>query len=85
VGNTTQVAERIRRRLASTELAVGKTSITVTASIGVAGMDSVSDEGVVTAAALIDRADRALYAAKHHGRNRVELWLPEFRPNQQSH
>jgi len=81
VGNTKMVAERIRSRLASTELPVGSSSITVTASIGVAGMDSVSDEGVVSAAALLDRADRALYSAKHHGRNRVELWLPEVPPS----
>lgn len=85
VGNTTQVAERIRSRLASTELPVGETSITVTASIGVAGMDSVADEGVVSAAALLDRADRALYAAKHHGRNRVEMWLPEAPPSATNH
>lgn len=85
VGNTTQVAERIRSRLASTELPVGEKSIVVTASIGVAGMDSVADEGVVSAAALLDRADRALYAAKHHGRNRVELWLPEVPPSPTSH
>jgi diguanylate cyclase (GGDEF)-like protein len=85
VGNTKMVAERIRSRLASTELPVGSSSITVTASIGVAGMDSVSDEGVVSAAALLDRADRALYAAKHHGRNRVELWLPEVPPSATSH
>lgn len=85
LGNTRQVAERIRSRLAATELSVGKESITVTASIGVAGMDSVANEGVVSATALIERADRALYSAKHHGRNRVELWLPELPPDNMSH
>jgi PleD family two-component response regulator len=48
-------------------------------------MDSVPDEGVVSAAALLDRADRALYSAKHLGRNRVELWLPEAPPSSTSH
>ena len=85
VGNTSAVAERIRSRLASTKIPIGNTSVTVTASIGVAGMDASPDEGVVSAAALLDRADRALYAAKHHGRNRVELWLPEAPPSSTSH
>jgi diguanylate cyclase (GGDEF)-like protein len=85
VGNTGMVAERIRSRLASTKIPIGNTSVTVTASIGVAGMDSVPDEGVVSAALLLDRADRALYSAKHHGRNRVELWLPEAPPSSTSH
>jgi diguanylate cyclase (GGDEF)-like protein len=74
VGNTTQVAERIRNRLATTPLSVGSTSIVVTASIGVAGMDST--EGVLSASTLVERADRALYSAKHLGRNRVEMWNP---------
>lgn len=85
VGNTSAVAERIRSRLASTKIPIGSTSVTVTASIGVAGLDSSSDESVVSAAALLDRADQALYSAKHHGRNRVELWLPEAPPSSTSH
>lgn len=80
INNTTGVAERIRSRLAQTQLAIGGQSISVTASIGVAGMDSSSGESVLSAAALLERADRALYAAKNHGRNRVELWLPEQNP-----
>jgi len=84
VGNTTQVAERIRNRLATTPLSVGSTSIVVTASIGVAGMDST--EGVLSASTLVERADRALYSAKHLGRNRVEMWNPSATgPQEMSH
>jgi len=74
VGNTTHVAERIRRRLAGTEQPVGASSITVTASIGIAGVDCVPEDGVVSASTLVERADRALYSAKNRGRNRVEMW-----------
>jgi len=74
VGNTTTVAERIRRRLAAASMPVGTTSVTVTASIGIAGMDCVPQEGVLSSNDLIDRADRALYSAKHRGRNRIEMW-----------
>lgn len=74
VGNTTVVAERIRERLAANRFVIGSDSVVVTASIGIAGIDSIESEGVVSPSALIDRADRALYSAKHLGRNRVELW-----------
>jgi diguanylate cyclase (GGDEF)-like protein len=73
-GNTTVVAERIRERMASSSFNVGADSVVVTASIGIAGIDSMEGEGIVSPSILIDRADRALYSAKHHGRNRVELW-----------
>ncbi len=73
-GNTTVVAERIRERMAASSFDVGGDSVVVTASIGIAGIDSMEGEGIVSPSILIDRADRALYSAKHHGRNRVELW-----------
>ena len=73
-GNTGVVAERIRSRLEETELPCGDTSISVTASIGIAGMDLPEMNELLSPAALIDRADRALYSAKNRGRNRVELW-----------
>ena len=72
IGSTTAVAERIRQRLADSRFDVGADRVSITASIGIAGMDE--NDGVVSSAALIERADRALYSAKHNGRNRVELW-----------
>lgn len=74
VGSTTVVAERIRERLATSRFEVGVDSVVVTASIGIAGVDSAEVEGALSSSMLIDRADQALYSAKHHGRNRVEMW-----------
>lgn len=75
--NTTTVAERIRARLAETELKFGEAKVNVTASFGIAGLDRVPDEALLNSITLIDRADRALYAAKHRGRNRIETWSGE--------
>ena len=74
VGNTTVVAERIRERLAASRFEVGSDSVVVTASIGIAGIDATDSEAALSPSMLIDRADQALYSAKHHGRNRVEMW-----------
>lgn len=73
-GNTAPVAERIRKRLQEAELRCGDTPIVVTASIGIAGMDSTGEGPLLSPAGLIERADRALYSAKSRGRNRVEMW-----------
>ncbi|HET7848587.1 MAG TPA: PleD family two-component system response regulator [Pseudolabrys sp.] len=63
------VAERLRRRIASEPFSVeqGATSLNVTISVGIAGMNAPNE----TAAAILKRADQALYRAKRDGRNRV--------------
>jgi two-component system, cell cycle response regulator len=63
------VAERLRRRIAADPFVIqqGAGSVPVTISIGIAALRGKDD----TAAALIKRADQALYRAKRDGRNRV--------------
>ncbi len=65
----TVVAERLRRRIANESFAIddGNGSLDVTISIGIAEMNAPSD----SAAAILKRADQALYRAKRDGRNRV--------------
>ena len=80
------VGERIRRRLETTTMDVTGASLVVTASIGIAGIDVGTRDPVLSPAALIDRADRALYTAKHEGRNRVAVWdSGEPRPLEHEH
>ena len=63
------VAERIRRRIATEPFPIqqGANSLNVTISIGIASLGGEGD----TAAAMLKRADTALYRAKRDGRNRV--------------
>jgi two-component system cell cycle response regulator len=63
------VAERLRRRIATEPFVIseGTRTIPVTLSIGIATLR----EGNDTPAALLKRADQALYRAKRDGRNRV--------------
>jgi two-component system cell cycle response regulator len=64
----TMVAERLRRRIASEPFPIqkGARMLEVTISIGIAALGPGDD-----AAAVIKRADQALYRAKRDGRNRV--------------
>lgn len=64
-----QVAERLRHAIADARIAIGEKTIECTASIGVASLQP--DNGTIQA--VLSRADKALYAAKAAGRNRVVL------------
>ena len=63
-----EVAERSRRRLAETSVAIDGVAVRVTASMGVA-----SGVGAGSLDELLRRADAALYRAKDGGRDRVEV------------
>jgi len=62
-------AEQLRRSLAAAPIHYGATPIAITASFGVAAFPDQGSGGD----RLIDAADKALYQAKHNGRNRVAL------------
>lgn len=66
------VAERLRLRIESKPVEFDGASVRYTISGGVATMDATV-EGLDD---LMKRADRALYAAKAAGRNRVQAWVP---------
>lgn len=67
VGDAHAVAERLRRAVSGVRVAHGQSMLAVTVSIGVATMNP--NAGALPD--LIARADRALYAAKKAGRNRI--------------
>ena len=69
VAVATIVAERLRRRIATEPFTIeqGARNLNVTISIGIAALAEVTDN----AAAMLKRADTALYRAKRDGRNRV--------------
>lgn len=70
------IAESIRRAIAAKPVLAGKTSIPVTASIGVAALEPGLPFQQFTQ--LIKASDLALYAAKHGGRNCVKVFsLPK--------
>lgn len=62
-----EVAERLRLMIAEQHVSDGQETVAYTLSLGVATLAS-GDTSIDT---LVHRADRALYASKHDGRNRV--------------
>ncbi len=63
-----RLAERIREEIANTKFTYMDQTIKVTLSMGVANQAQAGD----SFEQVIDLADKALYKAKHNGRNRVE-------------
>jgi diguanylate cyclase (GGDEF)-like protein len=63
------LAERLRQRIADTPTRCDGRSVPITVSIGIA----MIRQGDPDADAVMARADRALYQAKHQGRNLVRL------------
>jgi len=64
-------AERLRAAVAKLEIEHDGKSFAITVSIGIA---AIPDHMLRDSVELLDAADRALYAAKHGGRNRVEVY-----------
>jgi diguanylate cyclase (GGDEF)-like protein len=73
-----QVAECLRREIATLAMVAGDKRIAVTASLGVAAA-VVADLSVT---ALIERADEALYQAKRAGRNRFSVASAKSSPRE---
>lgn len=69
------VAERLRRLVESQPVTCDGVSIAYTVSAGIAAVDAGEAIDLDT---LIKRADRALYAAKANGRNRIECWSKDL-------
>ncbi|MDA8156964.1 MAG: sensor domain-containing diguanylate cyclase [Actinomycetota bacterium] len=65
-----QAGERLRAAVAGTVFKAGDKDIKITISIGAASFPSDAN----SREALIELSDKALYKAKHNGRNQVVLW-----------
>lgn len=79
--NAATLAERLRQKVAATEMAVvvegeEQIPVRVTVSIGIAGFNQPS----LDSKRLLANVDRALYAAKHAGRNQVMIASQEKIP-----
>jgi diguanylate cyclase (GGDEF)-like protein len=65
-----KTVERFREKLAEKQFEIGNEKVTITASFGIAGF---SGKEILDFTTLVRRADKALYAAKHPGRNLIRI------------
>jgi two-component system cell cycle response regulator len=65
-----KTVERFREKLAEKRFELGNEKVTITASFGIAGF---SGKEILDFTTLVRRADKALYAAKHAGRNLIRI------------
>lgn len=72
--SATILAEKLRTRIAEAPCLFGETAISVTCSFGVAQFEAETQ----SAPQLLEAADRALYASKASGRNKVTKSIPRF-------
>lgn len=78
MGSAKEIAERIRKNVETTQVqnysGIGDDQLSVKISIGVSQFNPVLDEKNKH---IIEKCDKALYKAKHNGRNRVEVGLDQ--------
>lgn len=67
INTTLASAERLRQRVQALEIGIGTCTVRTSISIGIA----IREADMKHADSLVNAADQALYAAKHHGRNRI--------------
>ncbi|MGZ9713529.1 diguanylate cyclase [Glaciimonas sp. GNP009] len=70
LGGALQLAERLRNKIEAARVIIDGAEIKYTISIGISAMDHT----VTGFDELLQRADTALYDAKHSGRNNVKIW-----------
>ena len=67
------IAERIRERIKKRDFCINDEGLKISVSMS-AGISEYPDDGQASNE-LVERADEALYYAKHSGKNRVELYI----------
>jgi two-component system cell cycle response regulator len=73
VNEAFRVAEAIRTTTAGEPVRTAAGQVPVTVSIGISGWETGVSSGAATVETLLQESDRALYASKETGRNRVTL------------